>query len=202
MGADVSGNQPLRTPQFGEGMELRLLRCFVAVADAGSVTAAAAELYVSQPTLSRQLHRLEREIDLVLFRPCDGRLVITPAGRELLPRARGLLAAATAVRAFARDLAAGATVSVHVATSTATLHDVLAPFIATAPPNLPPLTFHPADAQAPYEALNGDVGRGCNSTARTSWNSDSCSAACARLCAVHSCTRRERVGDLDRTRRS
>ncbi|HEY5880551.1 MAG TPA: LysR family transcriptional regulator [Nakamurella sp.] len=81
-------------------MELRLLRCFVAVADAGSVTAAAAELYVSQPALSRQLHRLEREIDLVLFRPADGRLVITSAGRELLPRARTLLAGATALRAL------------------------------------------------------------------------------------------------------
>lgn len=165
MGEAVSDSQPLRTPQLGEGMDLRLLRCFVAVADAGSVTAAAAELYVSQPTLSRQLHRLEREIDLVLFRPCDGRLVITPAGRELLPRARALLAAATAVRAFARDMAAGATGAVRVATSTVTLHDVLAPFIATAPPNLPGLTFHLADAQTLYDALNGDADLAVGATA-------------------------------------
>ena len=164
MGEGFSGNPP-RTAQFGDGIDLRLLRCFVAVADAGSVTAAAAELYVSQPTLSRQLHRLEREIDLVLFRPCDGRLVITTAGRELLPRARALLAAATAVRAFARDLAGGTTGSVRVASSPVTLHDVLAPFIATAPPSLPPLAFHPADAQALFDALNGDADLAVGATA-------------------------------------
>lgn len=138
-------------------MDLRLLRCFVAVADAGSVTAAAQELYVSQPTLSRQLHRLEREIDLVLFRPCDGRLVITSAGRELLPRARALLAGAAAVRAFARDIAAGSMGSVRVAAPAVILHDVLAPFIATAPPNLPSLTVRPTDAERLYEVLDGDV---------------------------------------------
>lgn len=138
-------------------MDLRLLRCFVAVADAGSVTAAAQQLYVSQPTLSRQLHRLEREIDLVLFRPLDGRLVITSAGRELLPRARALLAGATAVRAFAREIAAGAIGAVHVAAPAATLHDVLAPFIAAAPPNLPPLTVRPMDTEKLYDALDGDA---------------------------------------------
>lgn len=153
----VSGSQPPRLPQLGEGMDLRLLRCFVAVADSGSVTAAAQELYVSQPTLSRQLHRLEREIGLVLFRPLDGRLVITSAGRELLPRARTLLAGAAAVRAFAREIAAGAIGAVHVAAPTAILHDVLAPLIAAAPPNLPPLTVRPMGTEKLYDAVDGDA---------------------------------------------
>lgn len=138
-------------------MDLRLLRCFVAVADAGSVTAAAQNLYVSQPTLSRHLHRLEREIDLVLFRPCDGRLVITAAGRELLPRARKLLTGAMAVRAFAREIAAGTIGDVHVAAPAVTLHDVLAPFIAAAPPDLPPLTVRSIDAEKLYAAVDGDA---------------------------------------------
>ena len=138
-------------------MDLRLLRCFVAVADAGSVTAAAQELYVSQPTLSRQLHRLEREIDLVLFRPFDGRLAITPAGRELLPRVRRLLSGAMAVRAYASEIAAGAMGAVHVAAPGVTLHDVLAAFIATAPRNLPPLTVRPTDTEKLYDALDGDA---------------------------------------------
>jgi DNA-binding transcriptional LysR family regulator len=138
-------------------MDLGLLRGFVAVADAGSVTAAAAQLYLSQPTLSRQLHRLEREIDLVLFRPCDGRLVLTPAGRQLLPSVRTLLAGATAVRAFAREIATGAMGAVHVAALAVTQHDVLAPFIAAAPPNLPPLTVRPTDTEKLYDALDGDA---------------------------------------------
>ena len=157
MGEGVSGGCGPSPPPSGEGMDLRLLRCFVAVVDAGSVTAAAQELYVSQPALSRQIHRLEREIGLVLFRPCDGRLVLTPAGRQLLPRVRALLAGATAVRAFAREIAAGAMGAVHVAAPAVTQHDVLAPFIAAAPPHLPPLTVRPADSEKLYDALDSDA---------------------------------------------
>lgn len=153
----VSADQTLPSSRLGEELDLRLLRCFVAVADAGSVTAAATELYVSQPTLSRQLHRLEREIDLLLFRPSDGRLVLTSAGRALLPRARTLLAEAKAVSAFAREVAAGAIRGVHVAAPAVTLHEVLAPFIAAASPNLPPLTVRPTDPERLYETLDDDA---------------------------------------------
>ena len=79
MEQDASRGRSSRTVGPRHVVDLRLLRCFIAVADAGSVTAAAQQLYVSQPSLSRQLHRLEREIGLVLFRPVDGRLVLTSA---------------------------------------------------------------------------------------------------------------------------
>lgn len=138
-------------------VDLRLLHCFVAVADAGSVTAAAQELYVSQPSLSRQLHRLEREIGLVLVRPVDGRLVLTSAGRELLPRARTLLATATDVQTFAVDIACGAITAVQITASAVTAYDVLAPFIATAPRDLPPLAVRSADAGQVYASLDADA---------------------------------------------
>ncbi len=137
-------------------VDLRLLRCFIAVADAGSVTAAAQELYVSQPSLSRQLHRLEREIGLVLFRPVDGRLVLTSAGRELLPRARTLLATATDVQSFAGDIACGAITAVQVTASAVTAYEVLAPFIASAS-GLPPLAVRSAEAGKVYASLDADA---------------------------------------------
>ncbi|UJH71266.1 LysR family transcriptional regulator [Ornithinimicrobium sp. INDO-MA30-4] len=43
-------------------MELRTVRYFVAVADAGSVSAATKLVHITQPSLSRQLHQLESEL--------------------------------------------------------------------------------------------------------------------------------------------
>ena len=135
-------------------VDLRLLRCFVAVAEAGSVTAAAQDLYVSQPSLSRQLHRLGREAGLVLFRPVDGRLVLTSAGRELLPRARTLLATASDVQSFAGDIARGAVTAVQLIATAVTAYDVLAPFIAGSSSDGPPLAVRSAEAGQVYAALD------------------------------------------------
>ena len=69
-------------------MDIRLLRCFVEVARRGSVTAAARELGMSQPTLSRQVRRLEGELGLKLLeRRADG-VALTSAGRKALAGAR------------------------------------------------------------------------------------------------------------------
>lgn len=157
MGRPAPRGRSLRSAGPTHLVDLRLLRCFVAVADAGSVTAAAQDLYVSQPSLSRQLHRLEREIGLVLFRPVDGRLVLTSAGRELLPRARTLLAMATDVQSFAGDIACGAITAVQITASAVTAYDVLAPFIAVASRDLPPLAVRSAEAGQVYASLDADA---------------------------------------------
>ncbi|WP_186319088.1 LysR family transcriptional regulator [Streptomyces sp. SAJ15] len=79
-------------------MELRLLRYAVTVADEGSVSAAARRLHMTQPTLSRQLRELERQLGTVLFAR-DGRtLVPTAAGTALVDRARRVLAEAGRLR--------------------------------------------------------------------------------------------------------
>ena len=84
-------------------MELRHLRYFVAVAEAGSLTVAAErELHTSQPSLSRQIHDLEEEVGaLLLVRKARG-IELTPAGRVFLDHARSVLsqveAAGEAVR--------------------------------------------------------------------------------------------------------
>ena len=72
-------------------MELRHLRYFVAVAEAGGFVRAARELHVAQPALSRQIRDLEREVgvDLVDRDPRSTRL--TPGGEAVLHEARAIL---------------------------------------------------------------------------------------------------------------
>ena len=81
-------------------MELRHLRYFVAVAEAGSFKLAAEEkLRTTQPSLSRQIRDLEHEIGIALFRRSARGVQLTPAGRVFLDHARVMLSQAeTAVR--------------------------------------------------------------------------------------------------------
>lgn len=68
-------------------MELRVLRYFLAVAREENMTAAAASLHVSQPTLSRQIQDLEAELGKQLFIREPRQMVLTEAGRLLRKRA-------------------------------------------------------------------------------------------------------------------
>lgn len=77
-------------------------RAFLATAETGSLSAAARELGLTQPTLGRQVAALEEELGLLLFDRTGRSLVLTPAGRALLPRARAM---AEAALAFSRSAA-------------------------------------------------------------------------------------------------
>lgn len=87
-------------------MELRHLRYFVAVAEAGSLTEAAERrLYTSQPSLSRQLKDLEAEVGTPLFLRGSRGVALTPAGKVFLDHARLTLAQAQQAIAAARRTA-------------------------------------------------------------------------------------------------
>lgn len=72
-------------------MELDQLRAFVAAAEEGSISRAAVRLHVTQPALSRQIGRLERELGVDLFARVKQRIHLTDAGRFFLTRARRVL---------------------------------------------------------------------------------------------------------------
>jgi DNA-binding transcriptional LysR family regulator len=64
--------------------DLRHIRSFLALARAGSFTRAAAELHMSQPTLTVQIQQLEHAVGVKLFDRNKRHVALTPAGRDLL----------------------------------------------------------------------------------------------------------------------
>ena len=72
-------------------MDLKQLRYFAAVAEEGSITAAARRLYLSQPPLSMQLQALEREVGCSLFERGRRHITLTDAGRVLYGYACSML---------------------------------------------------------------------------------------------------------------
>ena len=85
-------------------MELRVLEYFLTLAQEGSVSAAAEALHVSQPTLSRQLMDLERELGTTLFLRGRRGITLTEDGMLLRRRAAELLSLANIAKS---ELAAG-----------------------------------------------------------------------------------------------
>jgi LysR family hca operon transcriptional activator len=80
-------------------MELRHLRYFVAVADAGSLTVAAEQkLHTSQPSLSRQIRDLEEEVGVQLIHRSAHGVELTSAGKAFLDHARMALVQAEAAK--------------------------------------------------------------------------------------------------------
>ncbi len=75
-------------------MTLQQLTYFIAAVEHGSFSAAAEAMYISQPSLSDQIKRLENELGVALFVRTNRRLVLTEAAQVLLPQAQRTLAAA------------------------------------------------------------------------------------------------------------
>lgn len=69
----------------------RELEAFVAVIDCGSVSVAAERLIRTQPTVSRQIASLERQVGAALFRRMPNGMMTTYAGERLEPMARDLV---------------------------------------------------------------------------------------------------------------
>jgi LysR family transcriptional regulator, hca operon transcriptional activator len=87
-------------------MELRHLRYFVAVAEAGSVTLAAqTRLHTAQPSLSRQIRALEEEVGVPLMTRGVRGVALTAAGQAFLEHAKLILAQAQAATEVARKAA-------------------------------------------------------------------------------------------------
>lgn len=85
--------------------ELRHLRYFVAVAEAGSISRASRRLHISQPPLSRQIRDLEDAIGVPLFERQPRSVELTDAGRIFLHQSRDILGRAADAAELARQIA-------------------------------------------------------------------------------------------------
>ena len=133
------------------GMDLRLLRYFLAVVEHGTVTAAADDLRIAQPSISRQLKQLERDLGLTLFTRSGQRLSITAEGQAFVPVARDLLQRADWARAAAGLLAGGSVARLVIAAPGVTVTEVIGPFLATLEPDRDPLVL--ATEVVPSQAI-------------------------------------------------
>jgi LysR family hydrogen peroxide-inducible transcriptional activator len=83
-------------------IKLKDLRYLVAVADTGHFGKAAERCFVSQPTLSAQLRKLEEYLGVVLVERQPRQALLTPAGAEIVARARRIVEASDEVVEIAR----------------------------------------------------------------------------------------------------
>ena len=98
-------------------MDIQNLSAFVAVAESGSFSAAATQLHITQPAVSKRISLLERELNSPLFDRTGRRARLTQAGDRLLVHARTILHQINLAQQEIRDLSATVSGSLHIATS-------------------------------------------------------------------------------------
>jgi len=100
-------------------MTLQQLRYLLGIADSGlNITAAAEKLHTSQPGISKQLKLLEQELGIQLFtRKGKSLAAITPAGHEVIERARRIMREAENIRSLASDMSAEQEGTLSIATT-------------------------------------------------------------------------------------
>jgi LysR family transcriptional regulator, cyn operon transcriptional activator len=111
-------------------VDLRHLRAFAAIVDAGGFARAAVQLNLSQPALSRQIRTLETDLGVRLFDRVNRRALLTSEGEDLLRRSRRLLTDADSLGERARALKSGDTGLLRVGAAPQAIETVLAVFLS------------------------------------------------------------------------
>ena len=118
-------------------LDWTLVQSFSAVAQAGSLSAAARSLRQSQPTIGRHIKALERTLAVELFTRTPKGLVLTQAGLEILDDARAMGTAAAKLRLAAEGRAEALSGTVRITASVVVSHLILPEIIAEIRRELP-----------------------------------------------------------------
>jgi DNA-binding transcriptional LysR family regulator len=129
-------------------LNLREIRAFVTVADAGNFTRAALQLHLSQPALTVQIRRLEEIVGARLFDRNSRSVALTQTGRELLPLLRRSLDDMERVLRDARALGEGVSGTVRLACLPTFAASALPDLIRTFREHVPRASFQIRDAVA------------------------------------------------------
>ncbi len=122
-------------------MDWNLARAFCATADAGSLSAAARQLGLTQPTLSRQVAGLEAALGVTLFDRIGKRLILTDVGHGLIEHARAMSAAADALALAAAGTSQDVTGRVSISATDAVSAYLLPAIVARIREHAPDLTL-------------------------------------------------------------
>ena len=141
-------------------LEPRLLRYFLAVAQELHFGRAAARLYISQPSLSNQIHNLERTLGTDLFVRTSRHVALTPAGRALLEEAPLALGALERAAERARLAGAGIAGTVRLGYAPMAGYETLGAILAAVEHDSPNLTVIASElfsSEVPGRVLAGEL---------------------------------------------
>ncbi len=109
---------------------LRQLQYLVTLADTGSFAEAARSSHVSQPALSQQIKALEERLGARLLERSTTGAILTPIGRSIVARARGIMGEVRTIEQLARSAATGLTGTLRLGTTPTLGPYLLSPIIA------------------------------------------------------------------------
>ncbi|MGI9275812.1 MAG: LysR family transcriptional regulator [Endozoicomonas sp.] len=136
-------------------MDIPSLTAFIAVAECGSFSIAAAQLHLTQPAISKRIASLESQLNTSLFDRSNRQVNLNEAGRTLLPKARQMLELLKDTRQEITNLKEQVTGPLSMATShhigLRRLPDILKEFARTYPEVT--LDIHFVDSEAAYTML-------------------------------------------------
>src|SRR6185436_19351650 len=141
-------------------LDPRVLRYFLAVAEELHFGRAAARLYISQPSLSNQIHKLERMLGTDLFVRSSRQVELTPAGRALLEEAPLALAALERAAERARLAGEGTAGTVRLGYSPMAGYETLGAILTAVEhdsPNVTVIASESFSAQIPGRVLAGEL---------------------------------------------
>ncbi|HEX6928507.1 MAG TPA: LysR family transcriptional regulator [Gammaproteobacteria bacterium] len=148
-----------RRPVYYSQNRLQQLRGFVFTAEFGSISKAAEHMELTQPSVSLQVQALEKELGAMLFERKGRRIMLTPAGKQLLeiaaPLVRGIENLKTDFEAHCEDLESG---ELNIASGESTLLYLLPDFVARFGRQYPQvrLHFHNVTGRDGMEMLRSD----------------------------------------------
>lgn len=111
-------------------MNLHALRLFHVIASTGSVTRASETLNISQPAITAQIKKFEKELSFALFKPQGRGIALTGAGEELALLAKRLFAVEQQIEQFAQDYVNGTNGSIRLAATYLPAHYLIPTWIA------------------------------------------------------------------------
>jgi DNA-binding transcriptional LysR family regulator len=141
-------------------MNLRHLRTFVAVADAGGFGRALGRLHLSQPAASRQIDALEAELGVLLFERSGRGIRLTSSGEDLLRRSRTVVNEADSLRERARALGSGRTGLLRIGATPQVIESPIAGYLSIYRRKFPDVDvrlLEDGGARLPDRVLQGDV---------------------------------------------
>lgn len=98
-------------------MDLDSMRAFLTVAETGTFSAAAAELHLTQPAVSKRIAHLEKDLGVRLFQRTGHGTRLTQAGSALVPRVRSIFAEVDAATRAIDNLVGGVAGTLSIATN-------------------------------------------------------------------------------------